>query len=556
MHSLAKCIALVLILLGWAAVAQAVPVDLLKTPVPADVACGGAVDEAATLKAVQHWVLLCNNELSAIDKNDERRIMGYLLDMKVDYLISLQNSPVKEKITELVEPVLQRWMQQTFQIQMKKGSLTPADQKLLAYLGSLALAPTMEEGVTYLRLDHAAFYKHVHFSPAARAFVDVLVSQPMSDEDLGGEEYYKYWPHLRMAEWAAQLEKFLRTHAGNPYAPDALKRYHSIVDLMFFKRIPMRGPNGVIDRWNWQKNEILGPLAQTYQGTLTGRLIGDFIAAVDANGQKVPQGLKQRFAALIDAELAPKKSADVATAPAAQVSFYEGQGLINNKIPVALWFDSREGIVSGEIVYTATKARKPIRILGREEADGAFRLYEMLPNGDISGTITGTLTGGVLSGTWTGRPRMIEKSEGNYEVQRGKQFPITISAVKRTHAPYDWTFDAANASGTYAYSVGDKCDDGTVNLRINNDGTVRYRIIGLTGAPFYRTACFPEDALSDETAVAPLQGNRILIEEDAQCAIELRLYSDFLVSSYVDGKVCRHRVGDGATAEGLFLKRR
>ena len=495
MPSFGKSIALVLILLGWAAVAQAVPVDLLKTPVPADVACGGAVDEAATLKAVQHWVLLCNNELSAIDKNDERRIMGYLLDMKVDHLSHLRRHSVKEKISELVEPVLQRWVQQAL---MKKGSLTPADQKLLAYLGSLALVPTMEEGLAYLRLDYAAFYKHVHFSPAARAFVDVLVSQPMSDEDLGGEEYYKYWPHLHMAEWAAQLEKFLRAHAGNPYAPDALKRYHSIVDLMFFKSVPSRGPNGVIDRWNWQKNEILGPLAQTYQGTLTGRLIGDFIAAVDA----------------------------------------------------------REGIVSGEIVYTATKARKPIRILGREEADGAFRLYEMLPNGDISGTITGTLTDGVLSGTWTGRPRMIEKSEGKYSFKSGKQFPIKISAVKRTHAPYDWIFDAANASGTYAYSVGDKCDDSTVNLRINNDGTVRYRIIGLTGAPFYRTACFPEDALSGETGVARLHGNRILIEEDANCAIEIALYSDFLVSSYVDGKVCRHRVGDGATAEGLFLKRR
>ena len=552
MHSLAKSIALVLILLGWAAVARAVPVDLLKTPVPADVACGGAVDEAATLKAVQHWVLQCNNELSAIDKNDERRIMGYLLDMKVDYLISLQNSPVKEKITELVEPVLQRWVQAL----MKKGSLTPADQKLLAYLGSLALAPTMEEGVTYLRLDHAAFYKHVRFSPAARAFVDVLVSQPMSDEELGGEEYSKHWSHLHMAEWAAQLEKFLRAHAGNPYAPDALKLYHSIVDLMFFKRIPERGPNGVIDRWNWQKNEILGPLAQTYQGTLTGRLIGDFIAAVDANGQKDPQGLKQRFAALIDAELAPKKGADAATAPAAKVWYYEGKGVINNKIPVALWFDSREGIVSGEIVYTATKARKPIRILGREEADGAFRLYEMLPNGDISGTISGTLTDGVLSGTWTGRPRKIEKSEGNYEAQRGRQFPITISAVKRTHPPYDWTFDAANASGTYAYSLGDNCDDGTVVLQVGTDGTVRYRIIGLTGAPFYRTASFPEDALSDETAVAHVHGNRILIEEDANCAIELVLYNDFLVSSYVDGKNCRYRVGDGATAEGLFLKRR
>ena len=99
---------------------------------------------------------------------------------------------------------------------------------------------------------------------------------------------------------------------------------------------------------------------------------------MDANDQKDPQGLKQRFAALIDAELAPKKSADVTTAPkaAAKVVLYEGKGVINHKIPVALWFDSRDGLVSGEIVYTATKARKPIRILGREEADGAFRLYE------------------------------------------------------------------------------------------------------------------------------------------------------------------------------------
>ena len=104
MPSFGKSIALVLILLGWAAVAQAVPVDLLKTPVPADVACGGAVDEAATLKAVQHWVLLCNNELSAIDKNDERRIMGYLLDMKVDYLSSLRRHSVKEKM-----PTSARW---------------------------------------------------------------------------------------------------------------------------------------------------------------------------------------------------------------------------------------------------------------------------------------------------------------------------------------------------------------------------------------------------------------------------------------------------------------
>ena len=52
MHLFGKCIGLLLMMLAWVPVAQAVPVDLLKTPVPADVACGGAVDEAATLKAV------------------------------------------------------------------------------------------------------------------------------------------------------------------------------------------------------------------------------------------------------------------------------------------------------------------------------------------------------------------------------------------------------------------------------------------------------------------------------------------------------------------------
>ena len=547
-------------LLGWAAVAQAVPVDLLKTPVPADVACGGAVDEAATLKAVQHWVLQCNNELSAIDKNDERRIMGYLLDMKVDYLISLQNTPVKEKITELVEPVLQRWVQAL----MKKGSLTPADQKLLAYLGSLALVPTMEEGVTYLRLDHAAFYKHVHFSPAARAFVDVLVSQPLCNEDLGGEEFVMLWSQIHMADWAVQLEKFLRSNAKNPYAPDAVKRYHAIINLMLFRKIPPRDQDGFMyDRWNWWKHEMMGFIVKKHQGTLTGHLIEEFIASVDANDQKEPKDLKQRLASRIDTEFTSSKTEHVATErnDAARVQYYEGKGVINDKIPVSIWFDIRDGLVSGEIVYTRTKAKIPIRLLGREEDDGSYRLHEMLPNGDISGTITGTLVNGVLSGTWHGRPRIVEKNEGGYEYKDGKKFTIKVSAVERTHAPYNWSFDVEKASGTYAYSLGDNCGDGTVVLQVSNDGTVRYRLIGLTGAPSYRMACFPEDALSGEIAVANLavanlHGNRILIEEDETCAIEILLYNDFLVSRYVDGKDCRYRVGNGATAEGLFLKKR
>lgn len=552
MHSFWKSIVLVLMILGWRAEAQAVPVDLLKTVVSADVSCDGAVDETAMLKAVQRWSTECNIELSTIGERPEEQIIRSLLDMDEMPLSALRNSDVKEEITGLVEPVLERWA-------FAKEELSASDKKVLAMLDSLCLIPDTAEGMAFLRLNYPSIYKRVHFSPEGRTFVDVLVSQPLCNEDLGGEEYVMLWSQIHMADWAVQLEKFLRSNAKNPYAPDAVKRYHAIINLMLFRKIPPRDQDGFMyDRWNWWKHEMMGFIVKKHQGTLTGHLIEEFIASVDANDQKEPKDLKQRLASRIDTEFTSSKTEHVATErnDAARVQYYEGKGVINDKIPVSIWFDIRDGLVSGEIVYTRTKAKTPIRLLGREEDDGSYRLHEMLPNGDISGTITGTLVNGILSGTWHGRLRIVEKNEGDYEYKDGKKFTIKVSVVERTHAPYNWSFDVEKASGTYAYSLGDNCDDGTVVLQASNDGTVRYRLIGLTGAPSYRMACFPEEALSGEIAVANLHGNRILIEEDETCAIEILLYNDFLVSRYVDGKDCRYRVGNGATAEGLFLKKR
>ena len=61
--------------------------------------------------------------------------------------------------------------------------------------------------------------------------------------------------------------------------------------------------------------------------------------------------------------------------------------------------------------------------------------------------------------------------------------------------------------------------------------------------------------ISPAVIIALVHGNRILIEEDENCAIELSLYSDFLVSRYLEGRYCQHLVGNGATAEGLFIKK-
>ena len=283
-------------ILGWRAEAQAVPVDLLKTVVSADVSCDGAVDETAMLKAVQRWSTECNIELSTIGERPEEQIIRSLLDMDEMPLSALRNSDVKEEITGLVEPVLERWA-------FAKEELSASDKKVLAMLDSLCLIPDTAEGMAFLRLNYPSIYKRVHFSPEGRTFVDVLVSQPLCNEDLGGEEYVMLWSQIHMADWAVQLEKFLRSNAKNPYAPDAVKRYHAIINLMLFRKIPPRDQDGFMyDRWNWWKHEMMGFIVKKHQGTLTGHLIEEFIASVDANDQKEPKDMKQRLASRIDTE--------------------------------------------------------------------------------------------------------------------------------------------------------------------------------------------------------------------------------------------------------------
>lgn len=52
--------------------------------------------------------------------------------------------------------------------------------------------------------------------------------------------------------------------------------------------------------------------------------------------------------------------------------------------------------------------------------NNAVKLYEMLPNGDVSGKINGRFTGKTLSGIWQGRGKTIEKANGERVYQEGK----------------------------------------------------------------------------------------------------------------------------------------
>lgn len=551
MHSLWKSLALILMFFEWTAVARAVPVTLLPPVSPSDVVCGGVLDEDAMLRAARQWITACNDELSAIGQKDEAGVIRSLLDLSGQKLTALRKSEIRSSMETIAEAVLERWNRAGGRTE----TLSHSDQKALIILSRFGFVPVREEGEAYLRLNPAFFYKRVQLSPEGRAFADVLISQPLSRDEFMGEDGTVFQSQTERAAWAVGMERFLKDNAGSPYKADALKRYHAIMHLLLYSDVPPRRQDGSMDNWSWWRDEMMKDIVWRYRGTLTGTLTEDFIAGVDASGGKEPKDLEKHQSARIDSTFAQGGTAPQKSRNAAALQ-YQGEGAINGTIPVSLWFESRDGIISGEIVYTRTKDRTPIRILGRVQDNGLLRLREMLPDGRVSGTITGSLVKDTLSGTWEGRPKIIEKDGGGAEFRKGKTYPIKISRSTGTHAPFQWEANPDKASGIYAYSLGDKCDYGSVFLKVNGDGTVRYSIAALTGAPHYRTDAFPEDALSGETATAGLDGNTVLIDVDEKCAIRLTLYSDFLESKYVPGRECQYNVGNGATAEGLFLKKR
>ncbi|MGN1038485.1 MAG: hypothetical protein ACI4P0_03720, partial [Mailhella sp.] len=342
------------------------PVEYVPDITAADVACHGTVNEAALQSALQAWLEEYNSRLASHAAMEERDIVRDLTEEGASILSYLQTTETKGKVEAVAEPVLERWSKAI----QDPSVLSADDRKVLDILGRYGMVPAAEEGMAFLTFDYGRFYKHTRLSPECGAFIDILVSQPLSSDALHDDQTL-FWGLDSLAEWAVQWEKFLREQPSNPYAPYALKRYHSYIDLMLFCSLPasMTFPahkGGVMTDWT---KEFLENVAELSRGTFTGKIIEEFLAGVKAQGMKEPEGLKQRIATQINAEFSQKKAVqdEKKEKNVSAVLYYEGHGKINGKIPVSLWFDVKAGLASGELVYTATKAKTPIRLLGREE---------------------------------------------------------------------------------------------------------------------------------------------------------------------------------------------
>lgn len=78
----------------------------------------------------------------------------------------------------------------------------------------------------------------------------------------------------------------------------------------------------------------------------------------------------------------------------------------NSKITVNIWFEENaDGLLSGEIVYTSSKRKTPMRVLGSSSVDNgikSFHLTEFQKDGLNSGhiQINRKLSSGAIDGTW------------------------------------------------------------------------------------------------------------------------------------------------------------
>lgn len=236
-----------------------------------------------------------------------------------------------------------------------------------------------------------------------------------------------------------------------------------------------------------------------------------------------------------------------------QLERHAWQGEINNKIPVSVWFEIRGDLIVGELVYTNTKEKKPIRLLGTIGSDGNLSIREMLPDGLVSGFINGKIVGDNFEGVWKAPDKLAEKG-GSYEGITGKSYPLRLSKAPLPPTSFPWEHSSNTLAGEYRYSHGKDQQYGVATLSGTEGGGMEFTITSYTAAPAYNEAYLSFSASASGEGKSRLQGNRVLYEADESCAVEILLFSDFLVTRYIERKHCSGWFGMNATIEGMFVK--
>lgn len=211
-------------------------------------------------------------------------------------------------------------------------------------------------------------------------------------------------------------------------------------------------------------------------------------------------------------------------------------GLINKKIPVQLQIAVQHNIVIGNITYLNTKAKKPIKIIGRVDEKNQYSIHEFEKNGNISGSIYATLKGNQLRGDW-----WATKSDTSYAAS------LTIKDIQNSKAETFTPADRNQVAGEYFYQYGEKGYQGNITIRKVTGNSFSYEVGSVTHDPGRNIA--------DASGTAVLKNNQFIIEVNKSCKFVVRFYDGFLIISEENSTQLNDcQFGFNATLAGIYLK--
>jgi hypothetical protein len=210
------------------------------------------------------------------------------------------------------------------------------------------------------------------------------------------------------------------------------------------------------------------------------------------------------------------------------------RGQLNDNINVLIHYKIHDDIFEGYIIYTDTKAKQPIRLLGSITDNKYIRFLEFDKNGSVTGIIDGEIHGNDFKGEW-----FSPTSKHNYNLK--------LNLVD-TFIHYETVVVGNdNLEGNYFNKYGKDGAEGTLEIKKIDNNKIEFSIFSMTDAPARNMAeC-------EKTVVDGSDDFEYKIPDSENCYIRVRTFKDFVYVTYPKGN-CAFVFGHNASLEGFYYK--
>ena len=216
--------------------------------------------------------------------------------------------------------------------------------------------------------------------------------------------------------------------------------------------------------------------------------------------------------------------------------FYMWAGTLKGSIPIQLWFKRKGSLLYGTLVYTKTKSKTPIRVLGSYDGVSKhYYLHEYQKDGSISGYFVFGSFGQAISGEWHG-------------ISNGLEFPAEFRQQQSLDMAIDSSLAMQDPTGEYSYSYGEESSSGSITITLAEAGKIGISGSAVTPAPASHIADIGDN-------IIPIEGSnaRLVMSDDGKCTLKIQLYRDFLIIESENGEEsCEF--GANATISGYYIK--